>query len=385
MSLSTLINQLTQATSQGFESARPIPSGLHHSEAFLSLEREQIFLQEWICVGRADEIEHEGEYLSATIAEVPVFVIRQRAGEIGAFINACAHRFACLLPKSKGKAKRLTCRYHGWTYDTNGRLIAAPYMDMKPGFDKSEHRLQTIHCEVWEGFVYVNLAKAPATNLNQVLQPLTENIVGRYDMSCYQSLIKETMTWNANWKNLVENFTESYHVPIAHGKTFAQHNKPLVDYVCGEDSDYYGYHYAPQEMSTGLGAAHPGNTRLTGSWRRTMVDFCVFPNHLVTLMPDYLWYISVQPQGTDQFTATWGVAFPPEILNDIEPDKLDTWLAEFKHYIDVANDEDKVIVEALHIGTKSPILPQGTYHPIERNLWQFNRYLARMCIDPKRD
>ena len=110
-----------------------------------------------------------------------------------------------------------------------------------------------------------------------------------------------------------------------------------------------------------------------------MVDFCVFPCHLVTLMPDYLWYITVQPAGTAEMRATWGVAFLPEILDDVPETDFETWLADFKAYMEVANDEDKELVEALHRGGMSPRLPEGTYHPIERNLWQFMNYLARMC------
>ena len=107
------------------------------------------------------------------------------------------------------------------------------------------------------------------------------NCVGRYDMSGYQSVLRETMEWDANWKNLIENFIESYHVPVAHGKTFALHKKAPEDYVCGEDDDHYCYHRAAQAATSGLGAAHPANQRLQGEWRRMMVDFCVFPNHLV--------------------------------------------------------------------------------------------------------
>ena len=77
--------------------------------------------------------------------------------------------------------------------------------------------------------------------------------------------------------------------------------------------------------------------------------------------------------------ATWGVAMPPEILDDVSSDEYEDWLANFKHYMIVANDEDKSLVEALHRGSKSPILPTGTYHPLERNLWQFVRYLNRLC------
>ena len=126
-------------------------------------------------------------------------------------------------------------------------------------------------------------------------------------------------------KNLIENFIESYHVPIAHQKTFAKHKKPIEDYVCGEEADHYCYHSAPQKSETGLGAAHPKNTKLEGVWRRMMVDFCVFPNHLITLMPDYLWYISVQPITIDKFKATWGFAIPPEVLADIPEKDFDKW------------------------------------------------------------
>ncbi len=377
--LNALLEKLRSGAALSFDVARPIPAEVNHSREFLDHERQAVFMQEWVCVGRADEIASHGDYLTHDIAGVPVLVVRQKDRQIGAFVNACAHRFACLMPDDKGSAKRFTCRYHAWTYDCNGQLIRAPYMEMKADFDPSQHGLRHLHLDVWEGFIYVSVADEPATRLSEVLAPLREQVVGRFDMGCYRTVLRETMIWNANWKNLIENFTESYHVPMAHAKTFAQHNKQLEDYRCGEDSDYYCYHRAAQLDDTGPGAAHPGNNRLEGEWRRMMVDFCVFPCHLVTLMPDYLWYISVQPQGAGQMKATWSVAVPPEVLDDVSEAEYDEWLGQFRNYIDVANDEDKILVEALHIGTGSPILPGGTYHPIERNLWQFSRYLARVC------
>ncbi len=77
--------------------------------------------------------------------------------------------------------------------------------------------------------------------------------------------------------------------------------------------------------------------------------------------------------------STWGVAVPPEVLEDISSADYDKWVNDLRTYMNTANDEDKVLVEALYRGTGSTILPKGTRHPIERNLWQFTRYLARMC------
>ncbi len=77
--------------------------------------------------------------------------------------------------------------------------------------------------------------------------------------------------------------------------------------------------------------------------------------------------------------ATWGLAVPPEVLADVDAEDFDDWLDQFKQYMVVAHNEDKALVEALHRGSASPILPAGTYHLIERNLWQFTRYLAGVC------
>ena len=120
---------------------------------------------------------------------------------------------------------------------------------MKPQFDQSQHRLRRIALEVWEGFVYASLAADAPVPLATRAQKLRDDVVGRFDMACYRTVMRETMTWRANWKNLIENFTESYHVPIAHGKTFAQHNKPLEDYMCGEDNPYSGYRYPAEIIS----------------------------------------------------------------------------------------------------------------------------------------
>ncbi len=374
-----VLAELRAAAARPFGDARPMPPAVNHSAPFLAHERERVFMNEWICVGRADEIADTGDYLTHRIAGVPVMAVRQADGSVQAFVNACAHRFACLLPDETGSARRFTCRYHAWTYDLDGSLIRAPYMEMKDGFDAAAHKLRPLHAEIWEGFLYVTLNEDPAHSVASVLAPFHEGVVGRFDMARYRTVARRTMIWDANWKNLIENFTESYHVPVAHQKTFAKHGKPLADYVCGEDSDHYCYHRAAQPEETGPGAAHPDNDWLTGEWRRMMIDFCIFPCHLVTLMPDFLWYISVQPQDTGQMRATWGVAIPPENLADVPADDYDAWLDGIVAYMDTANGEDKELVEALHVGTASPLLPEGTLHPIERNLWQFTRYLARIC------
>ena len=377
-SLNESLGSLQECSSQSFEESSPIPPSINHSIHFYNHEQDRIFNQEWICIGRCDEIPLTGDFLTHEIAGTPVLIVRQDSGDIMSFVNACAHRFTCLSKEKSGHAFAFSCPNHAWTYGIDGQLKHAPFMDMKSNFIMSDHNLERLHTEIWEGFIYVSLSKKPKKGIAKSLDALKKNIVGRYGMASYKTVIRESMWWNANWKNLVENFTESYHVPIAHPKTFAGHEKQIKDYECGEDSDHYCYHFAPQELEEGSGAAHPLNINLKGKWRRTMVDFCVFPNHLVTLMPDYLWWVSVMPNGVDEFNATWGVAVPQEILNDIAEEDYERWVKEKIDYMNTANEEDRVLVERLFQGSQSIRVPQGTYHPIEKNLWQFMKYLSKI-------
>ena len=378
VSLDKSLKILQECSKNSFEKATPIPSVVNHSIEFYNHEQAKIFNKEWICIGRCDEIPSTGDFLTHEIAGTPILAVRQKSGEIMGFVNACAHRFTCIVNEKSGHAFAFTCPNHAWTYGIDGKLNHAPFMDLKSDFNAKNNNLESLHTESWEGFLYITLSKNPSKKVSESLESFRNNIVGQYDMNNYQTVIRETMSWDTNWKNLIENFTESYHVPIAHPKTFAGHKKQIKDYECGEDSDHYCYHFAPQELESGPGAAHPKNTKLKGKWRRTMVDFCVFPNHLVTLMPDYLWWVSVMPQGVDGFKATWGVAVPPEILNNIAKEDYDEWLKKKIHYMNTANEEDKTLVEGLFYGSQSRRLPQGTLHPIEKNLWQFIRYLTKI-------
>lgn len=168
--LEVALAQLQTAAALSFEQARPIPPGLNHSQAFLDREKQSVFMQEWICIGREDEIARAGDFLTHSIADMPVLVAAQ-----------------------KGSRKKITCPYHAWTYRCTGELIRAPYMEMKPEFDASQHGLCALHVDCWQGFVYVSVAENPAIRLNEVLAPFTESIVAQRDeWSC--SLVKTNRT-----------------------------------------------------------------------------------------------------------------------------------------------------------------------------------------------
>ena len=104
------------------EKARTIPSAWYFDPEMYALETRRVFGASWVVVGRADQVAEPGSFLTAELAGEPVLVVRDGQGVLRAFSNVCRHRAAQVINEPQGKATKLRCRYHGWTYDLTGRL-----------------------------------------------------------------------------------------------------------------------------------------------------------------------------------------------------------------------------------------------------------------------
>ncbi|MSP52404.1 MAG: Rieske (2Fe-2S) protein [Alphaproteobacteria bacterium] len=112
-------------------------------------------MKDWLCVGRAEEIDKPGDFMAFCIMGEPIVVTRNHAGAIQAFANVCAHR-GVGVAGGAGNTGEFMCPYHGWLYDLDGRLLGAPYMKDAEGFDPKTCRLPPIQCGTWQGWVFVN-------------------------------------------------------------------------------------------------------------------------------------------------------------------------------------------------------------------------------------
>ncbi len=370
--LQALLGRLSENAGRPFEEALSLPPGLYHSAECLQLEIARIFHQEWFCVGRAAEMPHPGDFITLDIVDQPVFAIRQRDGSIRAFVNACVHRSSKLL-SGRGRAARISCPYHSWTYNPDGRLIGAPFMDQRPGFDVRDHRLNELRCELWQGFVYVTLNETAESPMSR-LADLAE-LVGQYRMADYVPVIEQEEVWQTNWKCLVENFMDAYHIHRVHARSFGAHGKSEENTHLFTGGSAYTYHYVDKTSSGAWARAHPANTWLKGGFRRRIMLLCIFPTHTIQLQPDMLWYLSIQPRGVGQVCFRWSAAVPAEILDSV-PDR-GAHIAELTRLLTQVNSEDQPTVEGLFKAARSNRAGQGPLSHLERNVFEFDRYLAR--------
>jgi hypothetical protein len=135
---------------------------------------------------------------------------------------------------------------------------------------------------------------------------------------------------------------ESYHLTRVHGGTVGPHSK-VEEMVCPPGGEAFNYHLFSKESSLAIDNAHPRSTRLEGGWRRMKALVTIYPNHLITLTPGYLWYLSLQPRGVSAVHVVCGGGMAQEWLEDPDAKRH---LAALETLVRGVNAEDRAAGEA---------------------------------------
>ncbi len=280
--------------------SRALAPHLYRDPAICDAELERVIERSWQLAGHVSSVPEPGDYMTAQVGSQPVLVLRDKGGELRAFRNVCRHRGSRLLSGSGNCGKAIRCRYHGWTYRHDGSLIGVPELR---GFDgrleKATLGLLPAHIEELCGLLFVNLdARAPA--LAPQLGDLPERL-GRYRLAELKPFSPYEGMQPVNWKIVVDNYLEGYHVPIAHpglmrlvdygayevelGDGYAWFEAPLRDNPSGGRRERL-YRRLVQPMP-GLGAEN------AGVWRYVFI----YPNTAIDLYPDQVMTWQVNPDG----------------------------------------------------------------------------------------
>jgi choline monooxygenase len=182
-------------------------------------EKKAIFYKTWHYVGHTSQVAKPGDYVTGRIADQRVFVIRGRDGQLRAFHNVCQHRGHHLLQGAGNVALFVTCPYHAWAYDTEGKLRTARNCDHLKDFRKEEFGLPPIKVQEFCGFLFVNL-DPKAAPMADIYVDLEADIRGRIPdldrMRPARDFLFGGGSIKANWKVVVDNYVECYHCAPSH-------------------------------------------------------------------------------------------------------------------------------------------------------------------------
>jgi choline monooxygenase len=218
-----------------------LPGAAYVSDAFKQLEDEHLFAKSWTFVGFAHQLPKPGDIQPLTVAGQPVFLIRNESHEIKAFYNVCRHRNLQLVAEASNCGRMIRCPYHSWSYDLAGNLKNAPFFGGEAkqaceGFDLKDNGLAPIDCAVWHDWVFINL-DSNAEPFDDFVKPL-KTMLGDNDVTQYRPVaIVDFGEVACNWKLLMENFIEPYHVQFVHKTTTSQ---PLEDHYAVVEGNCLG-------------------------------------------------------------------------------------------------------------------------------------------------
>ncbi len=195
------------------------------SPEYYERERDAIFRRTWLNVGRVEQIPKTGNYFTRELdaARTSVIVVRSADGGVRAFHNICRHRGNKLVwndfPQEEvsGSCRQFTCKYHGWRYGLEGELTFVQQESEFFDLDKDQYGLVPVQCEVWEGFIFVNLDPDNTEHVGDYLGELGAGIAG-YPFDQMTQVFKYRAKVDSNWKLFIDAFAEFYHAPVLHAK-----------------------------------------------------------------------------------------------------------------------------------------------------------------------
>ncbi len=197
----------------------PVPAGPYYREDYFALEREAIFKRSWLQVGHVCELPEPGTFVVRTIeaAGASILITRGRDGVIRAFHNVCTHRGTQLVAETGGKQSSFTCRYHAWTFGSDGALRGAPDLE-RFYIEAKDCGLIKIAIDQCAGLLFVNLDREPKQSLRAFLGPLAAELemLPVAKATTFSEYVYEI---DANWKLTYDNFQENYHLQFIHPRS----------------------------------------------------------------------------------------------------------------------------------------------------------------------
>jgi phenylpropionate dioxygenase-like ring-hydroxylating dioxygenase large terminal subunit len=326
------------------------------STAIYAAEEAAIWNRAWVHVADLGDLPKPGDYLTATIGQTPIFLLRDRiGGTLRGFLNACRHRGAMLLEGRGACAKQVTCPYHAWSYGHDGRLIGLPFRE-EVECDEAAMGLVPVRVGTVGQLIFACLdAHAPPLDAWVGTLPTALRDAGADRWPLAWELTYEV---DANWKLFVENANEGYHIPVVHDV--------LTDLLAKDGAvttleDHGAFSWAfinPSYVPPGMS---PGDARIRFGH--------VFPNLIPVLSPVDLTYIRIDPIAPDRlrlFVRSYDDPSSPQPLRDLR-------LGAFRR----TTDQDIAVVRKVQQGVRAAGLPAGVHAKVlEQRIAHFERLWA---------
>jgi len=358
----------------GAQMPRALPAWVYNNPELLRLELERVLKPSWQIVCHVNSIPKAGDFQTLDLGPESIMVLRDRDGSIRAFHNVCRHRGARLLDDAGNCPTAITCPYHGWTYRHDGGLIGMPVRESFPGLDRSQHGLRPVRVDIALSFVWVCLAGDPPP-IAKVWGELA-NELAPYRLADMVPLGPITQeSWPVDWKIAMDNYLESYHVPIGHPGLYRMFSPDYEDQKAvpgvARGLSWMREHDSPRwaegqyQRLIGKVATH-----LPAELRRCWRFYSALPNLGIDVFPDQMDFFQVLPDGPGRCLIRGAVFGLPDERREMRAvrylsSRINTQV----------NNEDKWLCGRVQRGLASPGYRPGPLSQLERWMLEFHDLL----------
>jgi choline monooxygenase len=311
--------------------------------ARLHTEQQEVFARSWQLVGHVAQLAQSGDYFTTRLGGESLLLTND-GGTIRGFFNVCRHR-AGPVAYGCGRAQRLSCRYHGWTYDLSGQLLRTTEMEGS-GIDPTQIRLQSFAVHQFGPLLFAALD--PSTPAFDEFFPGVAARCAPLGLERMRYVTTREYPVRANWKVYVDNFLEGYHIPLVHPALNRE-----IDYrrYIVELGERYTLQYAPVREGSEHYHGEVGDGQAYYYW--------LFPNIMLNIYEGQLQTNVVTPIDATHTSVRFDwYAFEP--LPD--PGKDERWV-ELARFSEEVQAEDAQICEAVQFNLGSRAYRPGLYSP----------------------
>ncbi|PXX03449.1 aromatic ring-hydroxylating oxygenase subunit alpha [Mycolicibacterium moriokaense] len=249
-----------------------------------------------------------GDHAERVTFGVPLFAVRDRDGRARVFRNACRHRGMALV-EGPGCARALVCRYHGWTYRLDGSLSHVPHAEAFPDLNMPTRGLVEVDSREVDGLIVIGPLQSPARDADAAMAALTDGSPWRDKLLPFTRLVAVRPTLRAmNWKVLVEQFLEGYHIRSTHKDTFypIQYDDLSVIEAFGPNTritfPYQNIERLRDRPESAWNVSH-----------RVTYVYHLFPNVMVATFPNQVLVVTIDPVDVDHTNVTIHAMVTPEV------------------------------------------------------------------------
>lgn len=375
-----IIDQLDQPLPGSLR--RTPPGSAYTDPAVFAREQQRIFETTWMCVVRSGDIPRAGDYKLVQVGSEQLIVSRNRRGQIRAFFNVCRHRGMRVCTEDAGSRRTFQCGYHAWTYDLDGRLMAAPNLTKMPDVDGDEYALRTVSVREWIGYVWVCTADEPpsfeetvlgevATRLG-VVEPLDNYQIDRLAVGA-----RVGYEVKANWKLIVENFMECYHCATIHPEL----TEVIPEFADGWAAQTHVGRGAPFgdeiEGFTVDGSAGVATLPLIApDQERSYYAITIRPNVFINMVPDHVIVHRMFPTSESSTYVECDWLFLPDVV------EAGVDVTKSVELFDRVNRQDFDACEKTQPAMSSRVYRDGgALVPAEHHIGIFHEWVERMLAD----